>query len=88
MIVRQPTLEPPLKSQEIKMKRIGMHLYHTPELRQQMTCTECGVNSLGNEPHSFEAGAYAGSAMKEPSDNECLSKCGKCGKLFTKRKED
>ena len=67
MIVRQPTLEPPLKSQEIKMKRIGMHLYHTPELRQQMTCTECGVNSLGNEPHSFEAGAYAGSAMKEPN---------------------
>lgn len=70
------------------MKRIGMHLYHTPELRQQMTCTECGVNSLGDEAHSTEAGAYAGSAMKDPSENEWLSRCNKCGKLVKKQKDD
>lgn len=70
------------------MKRIGMHLYHTPELRQQMTCTECGANSLGDEAHSTEAGAYVGSAIKEPSDNEWLTRCNKCGKLVKKQKDD
>lgn len=67
--------------------RMGMHLYHTPQLRQSMNCSECGTNSLGDSCESVEEGAIASTPFKEPRDEGILDRCGKCGKFIRLKKE-